>query len=43
MIGIDWKISKGIALLSEKDMKHVLLKDFDSPFENGEDLYPEVR
>lgn len=24
-----------------KDMKHELLKDFDSPFVYGEDLYPE--
>lgn len=31
-LGIDWKIPKGKAILSEKDMRHVLLKDFDSPF-----------
>lgn len=31
-LGIDWKIPKGKALLSEKDMRHSLLKDFDSPF-----------
>lgn len=29
------------ALLSEKDMKHELLKDFDSPFSIDIDLYPE--
>ena len=31
-LGIDWKISMDKAILSEKDMKHALLKDFDSPF-----------
>lgn len=34
-IGIDWKISVEKAILSEKDTKHPLLKDFDSPFEFG--------
>lgn len=29
---IDWKIPKDKAILSEKDTKHPLLKDFDSPF-----------
>lgn len=28
-------------LLSEKDMKHEVLKDFDSPFSIDMDLYPE--
>lgn len=32
-LGIDWKISIEDAILSEKDKKHPLLKDFDSPFE----------
>lgn len=32
-LGIDWRIPMEKALLSEKDTKHVLLKDFDSPFE----------
>lgn len=27
--------------MSEKDTKNVLLKDFDSSFVYGEDLYPE--
>ena len=37
---IDWKIPTENALLSEKDMKHELLKDFDSPFANKiENLY----
>jgi len=31
-LGIDWQISKGEAILSEKDTKHLQLKDFDSPF-----------
>ena len=31
-LDIDWKIPKDKAILSEKDMRHVLLKDFDSPF-----------
>lgn len=32
-LGIDWKIPIEKANLSEKDTKHALLKDFDSPFE----------
>lgn len=40
-LGIDWKIPTENALLSEKDMKHEMLKDFDSPFVYGEELYPE--
>ena len=31
--GIDWRIPAGHAILSEKDTKHPLLKDFDSPFD----------
>lgn len=31
-LGIDWKIPVQEAILSEKDRKHPLLKDFDSPF-----------
>lgn len=31
-IGIDWRISIDKAILSEKDTKHPLLKEFDSPF-----------
>ena len=31
-LGIDWKIPTDKAILSEKDTKHSLLKDFDSPF-----------
>lgn len=42
-IGIDWRIPTDKALLSEKDMKHELLKDFDSPFSIDVDLYPEFK
>lgn len=38
-LGIDWKIPTDKALLSEKDTKHVLLKDFDSPFDINVNLY----
>lgn len=31
-LGIDWQIPTEKALLSDKDTKHCLLKDFDSPF-----------
>lgn len=39
--GIDWKIPTENAFLSEKDTEHELLKDFDSPFVYGVNLYPE--
>lgn len=42
-IGIDWRIPTEKAILSEKDMKHELLKDFDSPFSIDVDLYPEFK
>jgi len=32
-LGIDWRIPVERAILSEKDTRHLLLKDFDSPFE----------
>ena len=31
--GIDWRIPTEHANLSEKDTKHEVLKDFESPFE----------
>lgn len=31
-LGIDWKIPMDKAILSEKDTKHPLLKDFETPF-----------
>jgi dTDP-4-dehydrorhamnose 3,5-epimerase len=40
-LDIDWKIDAKKALLSEKDTKHALLKDFDSPFSIDMNLYPE--
>ena len=33
-LGIDWRIPTEHANLSEKDTKHEVLKDFESPFEN---------
>lgn len=41
-LGIDWRIPVEKALLSEKDTKHALLKDFDSPFSIDMNLYPEL-
>ena len=41
-LGIDWLIPTDKTLLSEKDMKHVLLKEFDSPFSTDMNLYPEL-
>ena len=38
-LGIDWKIPTDKVLLSEKDTKHALLKDFDSPFDINVSLY----
>lgn len=40
-LGIDWQIPVDKAILSEKDTKHALLKDFDSPFSIDMNLYPE--
>ena len=31
-LGIDWRIQRDQAILSEKDLKHVQLKDFVTPF-----------
>jgi len=38
-LGIDWRIPTDEAILSEKDTRHELLKDFDSPFDINIDLY----
>ena len=38
-LGIDWKIPTEHANLSEKDTKHAMLNDFDSPFDINVDLY----
>ena len=38
-LGIDWRIPTEKALLSEKDTKHALFKDFESPFDINVSLY----
>lgn len=38
-LGIDWGIALSDAILSDKDQKHPLLKEFDSPFDFNIDLY----
>ncbi len=38
-LGIDWRIAPEDALLSDKDLHHAMLKDFDSPFDFTQDLY----
>ena len=40
-LGIDWQIPTENAILSEKDIKHLCLKDIDSPFDYCMNLYPE--
>ena len=40
-LGIDWLIPMDEAILSEKDINHLCLKDFDSPFDYNVNLYPE--
>ena len=40
-LGIDWLIPTDKAILSEKDINHLCLKDFDSPFDYDVNLYPE--
>lgn len=39
-LGIDWQIPVENAILSEKDTRHICLKDFDSPFDYSINLYP---
>jgi len=38
-LGIDWRIPKDKAILSEKDMRHPLLREYDSPFDFNADMY----
>lgn len=38
-LGIDWRIDPSQAILSDKDLRHPLLADFDSPFDIDTDLY----
>jgi dTDP-4-dehydrorhamnose 3,5-epimerase len=40
-LGINWRISTQNAILSERDLKYALLKDFDSPFDYETDYYAE--
>lgn len=40
-LGIDWQISMDQAILSDKDIKHLSLRDFDTPFDYNVNLYPE--
>ena len=42
-LGIEWTIPTGQAILSVKDTQHKCLRDFDSPFSIGMDLYPECQ
>lgn len=40
-LGINWQIPVDKAILSEKDIRHPLLMDFESPFIYEMNLYPE--
>lgn len=40
-LGIDWQIDPAAVILSDKDLRHPLLRDFDSPFDINIDLYQE--
>ena len=40
-LGINWQIPVENSILSEKDLKHICLLDFDSPFDYNVGLYPE--
>lgn len=42
-LGIDWQIPVEEAILSEKDIKHACLKNFDSPFDYNMNLYSEFK
>lgn len=38
-LGIDWRIDPAEAILSEKDLRNPMLRDFDSPFDITVSLY----
>ena len=38
-LAIDWQVPEDLRIISDKDTKHPLLKDFDSPFDITIDLY----
>ena len=40
-LGIDWRIDPAKAILSEKDTRHPIFADFDSPFDFNKDPYAE--
>lgn len=40
-LGIDWHLDPSQAILSDKDLRHPLLNDFDTPFDYKIDLYAE--
>lgn len=42
-LGIDWQIPMEKAILSEKDLRHIRLEEFDSPFDYNDTLYPEFK
>lgn len=42
-LGIDWQIPVEKAILSEKDLRHICLEEFDSPFDYNDNLYPEFK
>lgn len=42
-LGIDWKIPTESVLLSDKDTRHALLREFDSPFDINVDLYADTK
>lgn len=42
-LGIEWMIPTEMAILSEKDIHHECLKNFDSPFDYQMNLYPEIK
>ena len=42
-LDIDWRIQPEESILSEKDTRHPQLRDFDTPFEYNDNLYPEFK
>lgn len=42
-LNINWHIPMDKALLSDKDIKHCCLAEFESPFDINVDLYPEFK
>lgn len=42
-LGIDWQIPMEKAILSEKDLRHIRLEEFDSPFDYNDNLCPEFK